>query len=194
MAFAYAAALGVEATIAGLVLRRRGLPLRSNTVATALAFSALGAYTLADGPATLVVACLAAGLVVSAATDVGYGLILDATTACTCGVLLVLAACSGAFPAALLGCASAGSASLLLHMATRGRGFGLGDVKLAGTIGAGVGCASAFATLGAAFVLGAVVSLVALALGRARFGQRLAFAPYLAAGAFGVLVWERMHA
>ena len=74
----------------------------------------------------------------------------------------------------------------LLHIATRGRGMGLGDVKLSPVLGAIVGWigvgASASGLL-AAFVLGGLVAVALLLVGRARRGTALAFGPFLILGA-----------
>jgi leader peptidase (prepilin peptidase)/N-methyltransferase len=86
--------------------------------------------------------------------------------------------------AALAGAAAGGGALLLLHLATRGRGLGLGDVKLGACIGAGLGAGAALVAIGAAFITGACGGIILLALRRARRGDRIAFGPYLAFGAF----------
>lgn len=74
----------------------------------------------------------------------------------------------------------------VLWVVSRGRGMGMGDVKLAPVLGAtlgwvGVGCA--LTGLFAAFVLGAIAGLVLMAARKAGRRSRMAFGPYLLAGA-----------
>jgi leader peptidase (prepilin peptidase)/N-methyltransferase len=65
-------------------------------------------------------------------------------------------------------------------------GMGLGDVKFAGVLGFALGWlgwAQVIAGTAVGFLLGGVVSVVLLAGGRARRKTRIAFGPYLIAGA-----------
>ncbi len=79
----------------------------------------------------------------------------------------------------------------LIWLVTRGRGMGLGDVKLAPVLGATLGWlsfGSALVGLVAAFVLGAVVGVGLLLAGRAGRRTAIAFGPFLLVGAaLGVL-------
>lgn len=83
--------------------------------------------------------------------------------------------------------------------ATRGRGMGLGDVKLAPVLGALLGAfgwGPALMGLAAAFVIGTVVSVALVCFGHS--GDRKAkvpFGPYMLLGALtGVLVGDRLFA
>ncbi len=67
--------------------------------------------------------------------------------------------------------------------------LGFGDVKLALLIGAMVGFAQIFLTLALAVVLGAVVSVVLLALGRVSRTTALPYGQYLAIAAIVMLIW-----
>lgn len=80
-----------------------------------------------------------------------------------------------------------------LHLVTRGRGIGLGDVKAAAVIGASFGAAYGIAVLGAAFVLGTLVVLPAVALGRIARGDAVPFAPYLASATLVVVPLLEIH-
>ncbi len=74
----------------------------------------------------------------------------------------------------------------VLHVLTRGRGMGLGDVKLSPVLGATVGWVGIGASasgLFASFLLGGAVAVVLLVAGRARRRQAIAFGPFLIAGA-----------
>lgn len=81
-----------------------------------------------------------------------------------------------------------------LWLATRGRGMGFGDVKLAPILGAvlgWVGIASALVGLMAAFAIGAVVGIGLMAARRAGRRSALPFGPFLFVGALlGLLVGE----
>lgn len=97
-----------------------------------------------------------------------------------------------AWPGALAGAAIWTATTGALHVLTRGRGMGLGDVKLSPVLGAIVGWmgvgASASGLL-AAFVIGGVVAAGLMASGRARRGTAVAFGPFLIVGAAIGLLW-----
>jgi leader peptidase (prepilin peptidase)/N-methyltransferase len=81
-----------------------------------------------------------------------------------------------------LGAVAVGGSLLLLYAITRGRGLGLGDVKLAAVIGIGFGPAVGLAALGVAFVAGGIYASWLLATKRADRRDPLPFGPFLAAG------------
>ncbi len=76
---------------------------------------------------------------------------------------------------------------LLLHLGTRGNGMGLGDVKLVIPLGIILGWPGTFLFLTASFVLGAVVGVSLIALGKAHFGRHIPFGPFLVLGFLLVL-------
>lgn len=76
---------------------------------------------------------------------------------------------------------------LLLNLGTRGNGMGLGDVKLAIPLGMIVGWPGTFLWLTLSFVLGAVVGLLLIAIGKAHFGRHIPFGPFLVVGFLFVL-------
>lgn len=82
----------------------------------------------------------------------------------------------------------------LIWLGTAGRGMGLGDVKLAPTLGATcavAGFGASVVGLGLSFVLGGLVGVVLLATGRAARGSRIPFGPFLLSGAMlGLLVGQ----
>jgi leader peptidase (prepilin peptidase) / N-methyltransferase len=94
-----------------------------------------------------------------------------------------------------LGRAALGGAALLalfavLHLVNPA-GMGLGDVKLSGTMGAMLGWLSwADVLVGAfvGFVLGAVVGLALMAVGKAGRKTALAFGPFMLAGAWAAIL------
>jgi len=133
-------------------------------------------------PVALGVAVALACLIVCTASDLGTGLIFDAVT--TLGALaVVIAVClAGNMRASIVGTFVCAGSLLGLYAVTRGRGIGLGDVKLGALIGAGCGGVAALEAIGAAFVAGAVWTVPLLLRKRARAGDRVAFAPFLALG------------
>lgn len=69
---------------------------------------------------------------------------------------------------------------LLIHLATRGRGMGLGDVKFALLPGLFLGWPLALVWLFVAFLTGAIVAIILILLGRAKGKDKIAFGPFLA--------------
>ena len=96
-------------------------------------------------------------------------------------------------PSSALGILVGGGFLLLLWFVTKGRGIGLGDVKLASAFGLGLGYPIAIVMLFAAFMLGGAWSIGLLATGRAKFGQqvRVPFGPFLILGYFVALLAGR---
>lgn len=87
------------------------------------------------------------------------------------------------FPNLLAGFASA-LVLLLIHLVTRGRGMGLGDVKLAILLGAVLGPSLSPAFFLASFLTGGSVATILLISGRAKLKQKIAFGPFLVVGFF----------
>jgi leader peptidase (prepilin peptidase) / N-methyltransferase len=119
---------------------------------------------------------------VCALTDKQTGYIYNAVLLCATALLIPCVLATGDMEASVLGAAVCGAAMLFLHVATRGRGLGLGDVKLAAAIGAGLTLPAGLVALGAAFVAGALAMLATALVRRARVSGTIAFAPYLALG------------
>ncbi len=86
---------------------------------------------------------------------------------------------------ALLGLVTIGG----LYLGTGGRGMGLGDVKLGPVLGLGLGGVGTLVALSAAFLLGAVVGLALIALGRAGLKSAVPFGPFLITGWWIALLW-----
>ncbi|MGH7661661.1 MAG: hypothetical protein ACRENA_12210, partial [Vulcanimicrobiaceae bacterium] len=83
---------------------------------------------------------------------------------------------------------------LAIRYASGGRGLGLGDVKLALLIGAGLGPMEGVVARGSAFVAGTAFALALLAAGRLRYGSPVRFGPYLLAGSLCDLAYHRLSA
>jgi leader peptidase (prepilin peptidase)/N-methyltransferase len=82
---------------------------------------------------------------------------------------------------------------VLFVVAAISRGMGMGDVKLAGLLGAvfgALGLSYVGVAAGAAIVLGGLGGMSALVLGRGR-KSAIPFGPYLAAGAVAAALWGR---
>ena len=105
-------------------------------------------------------------------------------------VLLAIAALANSDPAALLRAvlAALGAFVFLLVLAlVNPRGMGMGDVKLGGFLGLGlgyIGWGAVIVGLFGAFLLGAVVSIVLIATKLRGRKDLIPFGPYLAVGAF----------
>jgi len=69
---------------------------------------------------------------------------------------------------------------LLIHLVTRGRGMGLGDVKYALFAGTFLGFPGAVSWLFLSFLTGAGVGVILILLGKAKLGRQIAFGPFLA--------------
>jgi prepilin signal peptidase PulO-like enzyme (type II secretory pathway) len=137
-----------------------------------------------NAPLAAVVVALA---VACAIADIRTGLIPNTATYPSLAMLFCLACITHTFAPSLAGAAAASGSLLFLHALTRGRGMGLGDVKLAACIGAGLGVRRSAVALAAAFILGAGAGVVLLAARKAKFGDRIPFGPFLAAGSIAGL-------
>jgi leader peptidase (prepilin peptidase)/N-methyltransferase len=151
-----------------------------------IAFGAIGSLLLGlhDGglakniPDVLVVAAAA----VSTTTDERCGLIFDVVTFPAALAAALAAALGGHGGEAVLGACTVGGALWLLHAATRGRGLGLGDAKLAAVVGAAFGAVDGLVAIGVAFVVGALCTIAALCMRRIERGAEVRFAPYVLCG------------
>lgn len=69
---------------------------------------------------------------------------------------------------------------LLIHLVTKGKGMGLGDVKYALFAGTFLGWPGAISWLFLSFLTGAGVGVILILLGKARLGRHIPFGPFLA--------------
>jgi prepilin signal peptidase PulO-like enzyme (type II secretory pathway) len=76
---------------------------------------------------------------------------------------------------------------LILHLITRGRGMGLGDVKFAFFMGFFLGWPEILAAFYIAFLTGAVAGVILILMNKKKFGQHLAFGPFLVLAT--IVVW-----
>ena len=119
-------------------------------------------------------------LLVMAVIDFRTGLLPDKGNLYLAGLGLMMAGLMGeALLGALLG------AALLFALRTLSRGgIGLGDVKYAAAFGIWLGWQGTLLALALSFALGACLALVLLGTGRLGRRDRLAFGPFLSAGAY----------
>jgi len=78
---------------------------------------------------------------------------------------------------------------LLVHLATRGRGMGLGDVKFAVFAGTLLGWPMMPVWLFTAFLTGAVVGTILVLAKKVSFGKQIAFGPFLVISLIFVFIW-----
>ena len=78
---------------------------------------------------------------------------------------------------------------LLLVVFSKGKAMGGGDIKLAVFMGLVLGLSKLALALFLAFLTGAIVSLILIFVGKKRFGQTIAFGPFLVFGAYIALIW-----
>lgn len=76
-----------------------------------------------------------------------------------------------------------------LIIITKGKGMGGGDVKLGAFIGLMLGFPQSLLAIMLSFIIGSIFSIVLLILGKKRFGQVIAFGPFLVIGSLITLFW-----
>jgi leader peptidase (prepilin peptidase)/N-methyltransferase len=84
----------------------------------------------------------------------------------------------------------------ILVLVTKGRGMGLGDVKLAGLMGFFLGYPKIVVALYLAFLTGAIVGVILIISGKKRLGEHIPFGPFLTTAAiisffWGDLIWQK---
>jgi len=179
---AYAALLW---QIARVVSAQRKLALGRIPYLAVIASGACAAASSALAPGTppLLLSAGVIGAIICGVADARTGYIFDGLTAAMAVIALSIAAETATFPAALLSGGVVGGCMLLLYAITRGRGIGLGDVKLAAALGLSFGMAFGVIAVGAAFVFGAVYGITLLVRHRATRSDAIRFGPFMAAGA-----------
>ncbi len=78
---------------------------------------------------------------------------------------------------------------LLVHLVTRGRGMGLGDVKFAVFAGTFLGWPMVPIWLFTAFLTGAIVGTILVLAKKVSFGKQIAFGPFLVMSLIIVFIW-----
>lgn len=72
---------------------------------------------------------------------------------------------------------------LLIYAITRGKGMGMGDIKLAFVLGLFLGFPKIVVGVYLAFLTGAILGVILILIKKKSFGQRIAFGPFLIIGA-----------
>lgn len=160
--------------------------------------SALGVSVIAGAPITLLVAVLWIAVfeafLVMTLIDIRLGIIPDEINIFlgAIGILLLLIPVPLAAAAVLpriISALGAGVFFAVLIAITRGKGMGMGDLKLAIPLGLLFGWPEIVLVLMAAFVFGAVVGVIAIARGTNSMKGTLPFGPFLALGAVTAFFW-----
>lgn len=136
-------------------------------------------------------AVLIAALCVCSITDVETGYVLDVVTFPVLIGELAAAPLSAGLEASVQGALACAAPIGALYCFTFGRGIGLGDLKLAACIGAGLGPLAGLTAIGAAFIVGGIHGVALLATRQVPRGCSLRFAPYMALGCAASLLWSR---
>lgn len=85
-----------------------------------------------------------------------------------------------------------GSFFLLLNLLTSGKGMGLGDVKLSFLVGFLLGIKMSFYWMILSFLTGAIVGIILIAMGKAKFGRHIPFGPFMVFSFFLTLLFENV--
>ena len=136
-------------------------------------------------------------LIVVFFTDLLYGIIPDVMVALLIGISLayrIALLVSGVyyhidFSNAILGSALLSLALFGLFVATKGRGFGFGDVKFMFPLGLLMGWPEMIVGIWVSFVSGGVVGVLLLLGGKKKFGQTLPFGPFMIFGTIFALLF-----
>lgn len=84
---------------------------------------------------------------------------------------------------------------LFLNFITKGRGMGLGDVKLVLALGlVFTDWKILIVWLFLSFIIGAIVGVFLIAIGKAKWGRQIAFGPFIIASFFITLFWGKILA
>jgi prepilin signal peptidase PulO-like enzyme (type II secretory pathway) len=142
--------------------------------------------------ATLWVAVFEA-LLMMAVIDIRLGIIPDEINIFLGIVGILLAIVPGwqgsAVLSKLIGAAVAGVFFALLIAVTRGKGMGMGDLKLAIPLGLIFGWPDIIFLLAFSFIIGAIVGVCAIVRGKSSMKSTLPFGPFLALGAVTMFFW-----
>jgi leader peptidase (prepilin peptidase) / N-methyltransferase len=155
------------------------------------ALFALAAWRLGGRPEVLGPAwVLLAALIAITAIDLEHQIIPDRITVpgIAAGFLAALVDPRLTWTESLLGIALGAALIFVVIVASRG-GMGGGDMKLCAMIGAFLGWKLALLTILLAVVLGGLVAVTLLIVGRKRRRDAIPFGPFLAAGAVVSLLW-----
>lgn len=150
------------------------------------------AFEAHQGPALWGALLIFSSLLVMFVADLKYQIIPDSMVVMgVIGVLLqgqAFDARQG--PALWLSACAAAAFFMLLYVLTRGRGMGLGDVKLAFLLGLLLGYPGIIVGLYAAFLTGAGAGVILMMAKRKTWKSRVAFGPFLILGTVITILWK----
>lgn len=119
---------------------------------------------------------------VAAITDLQCGYVFDRVSIAGSAAVFAAAAARGNVATTMAGGVIGALLLAIPWAVSRARGMGLGDVKLAGVLGCGLGPLDAIRAVWFAFAIGAVVAIACIVTGRRSRGEALPLAPFLALG------------
>lgn len=124
-------------------------------------------------------------LVFSAVFDVRYMILPDFSTRILiiCAVALLFLNKNDFFSCLLAGL-EGGGFLLLLHVVTKGKGMGMGDVKLAIFMGLFLGYPNTVIAFYVAFISGALIGVILMLIKKLKRKSEIAFGPFLILGTF----------
>jgi prepilin signal peptidase PulO-like enzyme (type II secretory pathway) len=124
-------------------------------------------------------------LVLETVFDLKYMILPDYATSIMALMIIIIGIISGQDLISSLGGGAIGAGVIGgIYLATRGRGMGLGDVKLMPVLGWWLGWKLTIVALYLAFIGGAIVGLVLLGTGKVKRKQPIPFGPFLMIGAY----------
>jgi prepilin signal peptidase PulO-like enzyme (type II secretory pathway) len=163
--------------LAGIAIAWNSPIVAGTAVAAVLESAALASTRTLPLPAAALLGLAA----VNAVTDLQTGYMFDAVELWAAAIVAV---CSlSRMVDAATGAAVAVAILSLPYLATRGRGFGFGDVKFGAVIGLALGARGAVVALFAAFIAGGTAAACLLACRRASRTSAIVFGPFLSFGA-----------
>lgn len=132
---------------------------------------------------------IAAALIVITVVDMRERIIPDYMTLTIIISAVILSTLSGQLVQNFLAGIILFGLLFVMHMLTKGKGMGFGDVKFAFAIGLLLGLWEGFIAIYIAFLLGGVVGGAMLLGGRKKLTSKIAFGPFLVAGTVVMLLW-----
>lgn len=149
--------------------------------------------------ATLLHGYIASSLIVIFFTDLKYQIIPDKVVFSGIGLALLFhlfhrprspfAYASGHLGGVLPAGLGAAGFFLCLFLLTRGKGMGMGDVKLALFMGLFLGFPKIVIAFYLAFLTGALLGVILILLKKKKFGEHIPFGPFLVGGTLGAMFW-----
>ena len=134
---------------------------------------------------------LMSALIVIFFTDLKHRIIPDQVVYPTIAIAFLFQAYSlrSTVDSYLLAALGAGLFFLILHLITRGKGMGFGDVKLAFLMGLVLGPLRVILALYLAFLTGAFTGVILILAEKKKFGEQIPFGPFLVGSTIVALFW-----